>query len=135
MFKLTGTVKLINETQQISEKFSLREFVISETSSMYPQDILFQATQDKCSLLDSVKVQDQIEVSFNLRGREWTSPTGEVKYFNSLEAWRIEKAGQGSAIPSDGPSPMSLGSEPVASMSASNNATSESTEESDDLPF
>ena len=57
---------------------------------MYPQDILFQATQDKCSLLDSIKVQDQIEVSFNLRGREWTSPTGEVKYFNSLEAWRIE---------------------------------------------
>ncbi|MEY3126924.1 MAG: hypothetical protein RL273_1095, partial [Bacteroidota bacterium] len=58
-----------------------------------------------------------------------------VKYFNSLEAWRIEKAGQGSSIPSDGPSPMSLGSEPVASMSASNNASSESTEESDDLPF
>ena len=135
MFKLTGTVKLINETKQISEKFSLREFVISETSSMYPQDILFQATQDKCSLLDSVKVQDQIEVSFNLRGREWTSPTGEVKHFNTLEAWRIEKAGQGSVIPPDGPSPMSLGSEPVATMSASNNATSESTEESDDLPF
>lgn len=135
MFKLTGTVKLINETKQISEKFSLREFVISETSSMYPQDILFQATQDKCSLLDSVKVQDQIEVSFNLKGREWTSPTGEVKHFNTLEAWRIEKAGQGSVIPPDGPSPMSLGSEPVASMSASNNATSESTEESDDLPF
>jgi hypothetical protein len=135
MFKLTGTVKLISETQQISEKFSKREFVISETSSMYPQDILFQATQDKCSLLDSVKVQDQIEVSFNLRGREWTSPTVEVKYFNSLEAWRIEKAGQGSSIPSDGPSPMSLGSEPTASMSASNNANSESTEESDDLPF
>ena len=135
MFKLTGTVKLINETKQISEKFSLREFVISETSSMYPQDILFQATQDKCSLLDSVKVQDQIEVSFNLKGREWTSPTGEVKHFNTLEAWRIEKAGQGSVIPSDGPSPMSLGSEPQATMSASNNATSESTEESDDLPF
>ena len=135
MFKLTGTVKLINETKQISEKFSLREFVISETSSMYPQDILFQATQDKCSLLDSVKVQDQIEVSFNLKGREWTSPTGEVKHFNTLEAWRIEKAGQGSVIPPDGPSPMSLGSEPVASMSASNNASSESTEESDDLPF
>ena len=135
MFKLTGTVKLINETKQISEKFSLREFVISETSSMYPQDILFQATQDKCSLLDSVKVQDQIEVSFNLKGREWTSPTGEVKHFNTLEAWRIEKAGQGSVIPPDGPSPMSLGSEPVATMSASNNATSESTEESDDLPF
>ena len=36
---------------------------------------------------------DQIEVSFNIRGREWTSPQGEVKYFNTLEAWRIEKMG------------------------------------------
>jgi hypothetical protein len=33
-----------------------------------------------------------VEVSFNLRGREWTSPTGDVKYFNTLEAWRIETA-------------------------------------------
>jgi hypothetical protein len=135
MFKLTGTVKLINETQQVTEKFSKREFVVSETSSMYPQDILFQATQDKCSILDNVKENDQIEVSFNLRGREWTSPTGEVKYFNSLEAWRIEKAGQGTTIPQDGPSPMSLGSEPLASMSSSSNASAESADETDDLPF
>ncbi len=135
MFKLTGTVKLINETQQVTEKFSKREFVVSETSSMYPQDILFQATQDKCSILDNIKENDQIEVSFNLRGREWTSPTGEVKYFNSLEAWRIEKAGQGNSMPSEGPSAMTLGSEPVASMSATNNASSENSDETDDLPF
>lgn len=135
MFKLTGTVKLINDTQQVTEKFSKREFVVSETSSMYPQDILFQATQDKCSILDNIKENDQIEVSFNLRGREWTSPTGEVKYFNSLEAWRIEKAGQVNVMPSDGPSAMALGSEPVASMSATNNTTSENSDETDDLPF
>ncbi len=135
MFKLTGTVKLINDTQQVTEKFSKREFVVSETSSMYPQDILFQATQDKCSILDNIKENDQIEVSFNLRGREWTSPTGEVKYFNSLEAWRIEKAEQGTVIPSEGPSPMTLGSEPVASMSATKNASSENSDETDDLPF
>ena len=128
MFKLTGTVKLISETQQISEKFSKREFVISETSSMYPQDILFQATQDKCSLLDSVKVQDQIEVSFNLRGREWTSPQGEVKYFNTLDAWRIEKVGQG--MPQGGPSNMNL--DPVATNIP---AASTDAAEDDDLPF
>ena len=42
--------------------------------------------------MDSHKVGDVIDVSFNLRGREWTSPTGEVKFFNTLEAWRIEAA-------------------------------------------
>jgi len=128
MFKLIGTVKVLNDTVQVSEKFSKREFVVTDTTSMYPQDISFQATQDKCSMLDAVQVNDQVEVSFNLRGREWTSPQGEVKYFNSLEAWRIEKVGQ--AMPQGGPSAMNL--DPmVAATTAAVNTTSED----DDLPF
>jgi hypothetical protein len=131
MFKLTGTVKVVNSTVQVSEKFSKREFVVTDTSSMYPQDIMFQATQDKCSLLDAVHTGEQVEVSFNLRGREWTSPQGEVKYFNTLEAWRIEKATQaaGQGMPQGGPAPMNLDS--VAAPIASNTAESED----DDLPF
>ena len=60
MYKLAGTVKVVNPTVQVSEKFSKREFVVSDTSGMYPQDILFQLTQDKCTLLDGVNVNDQI---------------------------------------------------------------------------
>lgn len=131
MFKLTGTVKVINPTQVISEKFSKREFVI-ETQDQYPQLVMFQATQDKCSLLDNVQLSSQVEVSFNLRGREWTSPAGEVKYFNTLEAWRIEKVGQGNAMPAGGPSAMSLGSDPIPATTTSAVA---SNEEEDDLPF
>lgn len=129
MFKLTGTVKVLNPTVQVSEKFSKREFVVTESSSMYPQDILFQLTQDKCSLLDGFSVNEQVEVSFNLRGREWTSPQGEVKYFNSLDAWRIDKAGAGSGIPSSGPSAMNLA--PVTAASAEMTVE----KEDDDLPF
>lgn len=125
MFKLQGTLKVLNPTVQVSEKFSKREFVVTETSSMYPQDIMFQATQDKCSLLDGFNVNDQVEVSFNLRGREWTSPQGEVKYFNSLDAWRIEKVGQG--MPQGGPSAMDLAPSPIESASTS--------ADDDDLPF
>jgi hypothetical protein len=131
MFKLTGTVKVINPTQVISEKFSKREFVI-ETQDQYPQLVMFQATQDKCSLLDNVQQNSQVEVSFNLRGREWTSPAGEVKYFNTLEAWRIEKVGQGNVMPAGGPSAMSLGSDPIPAATTSAVA---SNEEEDDLPF
>jgi len=70
-----------------------------ETEDQYPQLVMFQATQDKCSLLDSFKVGNKIDVSFNLRGREWTSPAGEVKYFNTLEAWRLERLdGSGESI-------------------------------------
>ncbi len=131
MFKLSGVVKEVFETQQVSEKFAKRDFVITDASSMYPQHISFQTTQDKCSLLDAVSVNDQVEVSFNLRGREWVSPQGETKYFNTLEAWRIEKIGnQGGNIPQGGASAMNLN--PVQSV-ASQQANTES--DDDDLPF
>ena len=128
MFKLTGTVKVIKDTVQVTEKFAKREFVINDASSMYPQDILFQSVQDKCSMLDGYTEGDNVEVSFNLRGREWTSPQGEVKYFNTLDAWRIEKLGQG--MPQGGPSDMNLNPVPASAPSASTEAA-----EDDDLPF
>ena len=131
MFKLSGIVKVVNATVQVSEKFAKREFVVTDTTSMYPQDIMFQATQDKCSMLDGYNVNDQVEVSFNLRGREWTSPQGEIKYFNTIEAWRIERPGQGAGMPAGGPSAMSLGNAPASTPSSPITAA----EEDDDLPF
>jgi hypothetical protein len=131
MYKLSGTVKVVNPTVQVSEKFSKREFVVSDTSGMYPQDILFQLTQDKCTLLDGVNVNDTIEVSFNLRGREWTNPQGEVKYFNSLDAWRIDRLNASSnAMPSSGPSPINLNPTPT-----STNPPVSTDDSDDDLPF
>ena len=130
MFKITGTIKVMNPTVQVSEKFSKREFVLTENTSQYPQDVLFQAVQDRCALLDTINVGEQVEVSFNLRGREWTSPQGEVKYFNSLDAWRIEKVGQG--MPAGGPSNMDLNAVPSANPVDVLLATNDDT---DDLPF
>ena len=93
MFKLKGKVKAVNQTVQVSDKFAKREFVITDESEKYPQDIMFQLTQDKCELLNSAQVNQEVEVSFNLRGRGWTNPQGEVKYFNTLEAWKIDFIG------------------------------------------
>jgi len=85
-----GKLHLKGETQQISQKFAKREFVI-ETEDKYPQKVILQLTQDKCGLLDAYEVGDAVDVDFNLRGREWTPPKGEVKYFNTLEAWRFNR--------------------------------------------
>lgn len=130
MFKLSGTLKVKNDTVQVSEKFSKREFVLTDASSMYPQDILFQLTQDKCSLIDAANIGEQIEVSFNLRGREWTSPAGEVKYFNTLEAWRIEKMGAGASAGMAQGAPSAMNLDPIPSNPASTAASDD-----DDLPF
>ena len=92
MYELKGTVKVLNETNVISEKFKKREFVITDDSSQYPQDIQLQLTQDNCDKLNGVKVGDRLLVKFNLRGRAWNDPkTGNDRYFNSLDAWFIQK--------------------------------------------
>ncbi len=131
--KLTNVrIKLINPTQQVTEKFSKREFVVTDgLEGDYPQHILLQATRDKCSLLDQFKVNDMIDVAINIRGREWTSPQGEIKYFNSIEAWRIEpSSGQ---APTAAPSNMSdFG---ISNDNNAENPLDSSSEESDDLPF
>lgn len=106
MYTLTGTVKVKKDTQQINDRFQKREFVVTDNSGQYPQHVLFQLTQDKCGLLDNINEGEEVNVSFFLRGREWTSPQGDIRYFNSLDAWKLEKAG--GTIPNTGaPAPTS----------------------------
>ena len=90
---ITGKVAVIMSEQQVSDKFKKREFVLTDDSSQYPQHILFQTIQDKTSLLDKFKEGDEIKVYFNLRGRKYEKDS-KTSYFNSLEAWRIEKIGE-----------------------------------------
>lgn len=90
----TGRVHMIGPTEQKSERFTKREFVLEIADNpKYPQLVQFQATGDRCSQLDSVSVGDTVRVEFSLRGREWRSPSGDVKYFNSLDVWRVERKG------------------------------------------
>tara|TARA_R110002020_G_scaffold433823_1_gene643908 strand:- start:510 stop:839 length:330 start_codon:yes stop_codon:yes gene_type:complete len=91
--QLTGTIKSIGETQSFGEKgFRKRELVLT-TDDQYPQDILIEFVQDKCDVLNKYSVNQSVEVGFNVRGREWTNPKGEVKYFNSIQGWRIKEMG------------------------------------------
>ena len=92
-FSIKGDLKVIHSTLVISEKFKKREFVLTDNSGQYPQTLQFQASQDRCDLLDNFAPGDIVEVHFNLRGREWTNPQGETKVFNTLDAWKLEKMG------------------------------------------
>ena len=99
--KTTGRILVIMDAQQISEKFIKRDFVI-EPSGFIPGD--------------------EIEVSYNLRGREWTNPDGVVKYFNTLECWRIDRF------------EINIGREQNATTTPENQKPTQSAED-DDLPF
>ncbi len=88
--ELQGTVKKIGETQTFASGFQKRELVIL-TDEQYPQPILIEFLSDKIDLLQNVKEGESVKVGINIRGREWTNPQGEVKYFNSITGWRLEK--------------------------------------------
>jgi len=93
-----GKLHTIFDTKQVSERFTKREFVLELTDNpKYPQVVLFQLTGDRCAQLDGMAVGDAVRVEFSLRGREWRNPQGEVKYFNSLDVWKIEPARAGAS--------------------------------------
>ena len=100
MYTLKGEIKVMNDVQQISDSFKKREFVVIDASGQYAQTILFQTVQDRVELLDKFKVGDNVEVTFFLRGREWTNPKdGSIRFFNSLDAWKVEPVGTASDTP------------------------------------
>lgn len=92
MNTIKGKVIVKNDTIKVSEKFSKRTFVIEELVDVgnYPQTIEVELQQDKCSLIDSIQVGQVVEAHYNLRGRSWTNPQGEVKYFNTIVVWKID---------------------------------------------
>ena len=87
---LEGSIIEVRDTEQVSDSFAKREFVIKTNDDKYPQLVPFELVQDKCGIIDAHNMGDQVKVSFNVRGRKWTNKDGIDKYFLSLNAWRIE---------------------------------------------
>ena len=131
-FEIEGKLHHVYNTEQKSESFRTREFVIETSQGSYAQYIKFQLTQDRCDILDPYKTGQQIKVYFDLRGRQW-----QDKYFTNLQAWRIEAIGETQAAPlpgkrqavhsANGGSPKSPG--------ALDNPEGAGADDFDDLPF
>ncbi len=90
--EISGKVKEVLAINKVSDKFQKRDLILT-VDGKYPQLISIQFNQDKVDLLKDLNIGADITVQINIRGREWTSPQGEVKYFNTIEGWRIEGAG------------------------------------------
>lgn len=95
-FEIEGRLHKKFETESKTATFQAREFVIEINTNNYVQYIKFQLTQDRCELIDRYNEGDQINVHFDLRGREWNE-----KYFTNLNAWKIEQAGSAEAPKED----------------------------------
>ena len=123
--ELTGKIKWIDETKTYGNNgFRKREVVIT-TEEQYPQQILIEFIQDKCELLNNYQVGQNVKIGINLRGREWTNPEGETKYFNSIQGWRID------ALENDSSNEMP----PMPTPTSFEPAEGDANEVDDDLPF
>ena len=128
MMNIKGKLLEISSTQQVKDSFRKREFVLEYSDNpQYPEFLKFEAIQNNCDQLDQFSEGDDVNVFFNLKGRKWTDPKGEIKYFNSLQAWKVERATDGNQ--SGDQSDMSQ--EPKADESW----MSQTFSEDDDLPF
>ena len=123
--EVTGKIKWIDETKTYGNNgFRKREVVIT-TEEQYPQQILIEFIQDKCELLNNYQVDQNVKIGINLRGREWTNPEGETKYFNSIQGWRID------ALENDSSNEMP----PMPTPTSFEPAEGDANEVDDDLPF
>jgi single-stranded DNA-binding protein len=130
--ELTGKIKAIFDTKEITPTFKKREFVLT-TEEQYPQHIMLEMIQKNTDKLDGFNAGDSVTVG--IKGREWTSPQGETKYFNTIQAWRIDRAG--AAAPQSAPAPAAAApAAPAAAPSFPPAPPMDSFEEQDDdLPF
>ena len=93
---IKGKLVEIFDTVQITETFKKREFIIQDNRNPeYPEFVKVELIQDKVSLLDDLKVGDEINVLINIKGRKWEDKEGNIKYFNSIQGWKIETENEG----------------------------------------
>lgn len=88
--EINGVIHQISEVAQITDTFKKREFVLKTVDGDYEQFIQFQTTQDRTETLNFVKEGEAVLVKFNIQGKGYTKD-GVTRYFNNLNAWRIEK--------------------------------------------
>ena len=93
-----------------------QEIVVETSEDQYPKKICFTIF-NKLELLNGISRNSEVEVSFNIKGREYNG-----KWFHNINAYRIDALAQNDegALPT--PPPFSINDMPVA-------------DEKDDLPF
>jgi hypothetical protein len=80
----TGTLKLIGERKAFNSGSYKTDFVLTIPQGQYTQEVQFEAWKEKADMVSGLQVGSQLEVTFDLGGREWNG-----RYFVSLKAYEI----------------------------------------------
>lgn len=123
--KVVAVLELQSGTSKKGSEWKKRDFVIETLDEKFPKKVcftLFGDRADACPAIDSV-----VNVAFDIDAHEYNG-----KWFNSVNAWKVEpaQAQQQSAPQQAAPAPQQSRPAPIAN---SNPAPSNSS--STDLPF
>lgn len=139
--EITGKLLVKQDTQQVSERFKKREFVLELSDeingNVYTNYAKMQLVQNKCDILDRFNEGDNVKVSFNIKGNKWERD-GKVNYITNLDAWRVEAAGQDAGMqPSAGNEYSQVQQQPSGNNDGggASGFYNPSPENVDDLPF
>jgi len=92
-FKIKGRLIKVSERIDKTDKFTIRIFAI-QSKALYPQPIKFQLTNDRCDIIDPIKIGEEITVHFDIRGTEW-----QDKIINNLNCWRVDRHVTAATVP------------------------------------
>lgn len=85
-----GIIRSISNPKQVTERLLARTFVVTiDHNKEYPQHIKFELHNDRCDLIESYEIDQEVSVDFNLRGREYDKED-ETQNINTLLVWKIQ---------------------------------------------
>ena len=140
-FQITGKLEMIGEVMSKpsnngSQPFLSREFVLDatrfnpETGEPWENHPRFELSSKNVNIIDGFKVGQRVTVDFTLRGAKYADKqTGEMRYFTSINAFKIVAVEQQPMVQQSVPQPTPQVQ--VQQQQVSNNPE----EGGDDLPF
>ena len=98
-----GVVHLVEETKTYGQKgFRKRLVVLEQENGRFTNYIPVEFVQDNCDVADDIAKGENIEVTYELKGRRWQKdPGSEVKFFLNAEAIRFKKLAGAAAASSE----------------------------------
>ena len=127
--KVVAVLELQSGTSKKGSEWKKRDFVIETLDEKFPKKVcftLFGDRADACPAIDSV-----VNVSFDIDAHEYNG-----KWFNSVNAWKVEPAhAQQQAAPQQAEPAPRTSIPPVQSSPVANSNPSPSNSSSTDLPF
>ena len=112
--RITKVLSIETGTSKAGKEWKKQSFVV-DTGAQYNPEVCFSLFGDeKVEMLRNYGEGQEVEVAFNVSSREFNG-----KYYHNLDAWKINPAGQVSAVGGAAPAP----------------AIDDAPAEDDDLPF